>query len=211
MALLCSKSIYPQQDNLITRAKELVYSNPDESIKIADHILNISHQPEESAIANLLLSKGYLVKGDYNNALLHAFDEINQFEDIAIETRIENYILKATLLRKLYLDTQSGEYLNKAKMLASKMDSGKNHINYLIFLERTNMLLDRLNTNEAILDIRTSEIKFETLLKNDVDKERAYYLIKERAFNRLSQYDSAFVYMNKTRDLLELSKQNNLY
>ncbi len=211
VALLCSKSIYPQQDNLITRAKELVYSNPDESIKIADHVLNISHRPEESAIANLLLAKSYLVKGDYNNALLHAFDEINQFEDIAIETRIENYILKATLLRKLYLDTQSGEYLGKAKTLASKMGSGKDSLDYLIFLERTNMLLDRLNTNEAISDIRASEIKFRTLLKNNVDKKRAYYLIKERAFNRLSQYDSAFVYMNKTRDLLEPSKQNNLY
>ncbi|GGG39716.1 helix-turn-helix domain-containing protein [Bizionia arctica] len=208
---MISISLYSQQDNLALKAEELIYSNPDEAIKIASHILNSNQEPQERAIANLLLSKGYLVKGDYNNAIIHAFDDTNQLDRIDIKTRIENHIIKATLLRKLYLDQQSQEYLNKASLLTSKLISDKNLFESQISLEHIHMLLDRLNTDEAITAIDKAKIQFKSFLITNFDEKRAFYLVKERAFFSLSKYDSAFVYIEKTLDLLNSSPKNNLY
>ena len=211
ISFLFSISLNSQQNDLALKAELLVYSNPDEAIKIAEHILNLSSEPQKVSIANLILVKSYLVKGAYNNAIIHAFDEKNQLDEINIKTRIENNILKATVLRKLYLDNQSTEYLDKARTLVSEISSEKDLFNYLILLEHANMLLDRLNTNEALTAIKDTEIQFKQFLKTNVDEKRAYYLAKERAFNSLSKYDSAFVYINKTLDLLDSTDNINLY
>src|SRR5690606_24521840 len=109
--------MFSQQNDLVLKAEELIYSNPDEAIKIANHILNTDQEPEESAIVNLLLTKSYLVKGDYNNAIIYAFNDTNKLDEVTVKTQIENYILRATLSRKLFLDNQSKEYLNKASVL----------------------------------------------------------------------------------------------
>jgi AraC-like DNA-binding protein len=211
MSFFLSVHVYAQHNDLKLKAEELVFSNPDEAIKIADHILNISQKLEESAMANLLLAKSHLVKGDYVKALIYAFDDINQLDDISLETRIENHILKATLLRKLYLDNQSVEYLNKAKVLSSQLSDNKDFFEYHIFLERTDMLLDRLKTNEAIAYIIKAELQFNDFFNKNLDEKRTYYLAKERAFNSLSKYDSAYVYINKTLDLIDVNRRNNLY
>lgn len=204
-------SMFSQQNDLVLKAEELIYSNPDEAIKIANHILNTDQEPEESAIVNLLLTKSYLVKGDYNNAIIYAFNDTNKLDEVTVKTQIENYILRATLSRKLFLDNQSKEYLNKASVLSSGLSSEKDMFEYHIFLEHINMLLDRLNTDEAVTAIESAKIRFSSFLKDHAEEKRAYYLAKERVFNSLSKYDSAFVYIDKTRASLSTSKKNNLY
>jgi AraC-like DNA-binding protein len=211
ICLLLPIHIYSQQNDLVLNAEELVYSNPDEAIKIANHILNVNQEPQENAIARLILSKSYLVKGDYNKAIIYAFNENIKLNEITIKTRIENNIIKETLLRKLFLDNQSQEYLNKAKLLTSELISEKDKYEYLIFLEQINMFLDRLDLKEANTAIKEAEVQFKNLLKNNPDERRAFYLIKGRVFNGLGQYDSAFVYINKTKDLLDSSPKNSLY
>ncbi len=209
--LLLSKHLYAQQSDLVLKAEELVYSNPVEAIKIADHILNISQKPNENATANLLLAKSYMAKGDYDNAIVYAFDEVNQLEEVDVNTRIENNIIKARLLRKLYLDPQSIECLNKARALNSEILLEKDRFEYHIFLEHINMLLDRLKINEAITELKEKEIQFKSFLDNNENEKRTYYLLTTKAYNSLNQYDSAFVYMDKTFELLNTSQNNNLY
>jgi AraC-like DNA-binding protein len=204
--------VYSQQNDLALKAQELVYSNPDETIKIAEHILKSSQQNQEKALANILVSKSYLVKGEYNKAIIYAFDDLNQFENIDSKTRAENYIIKSTLLRKLYLDKQALEYLNQAINLTSKLpnniqDSLQNHI----ALERINMLLDRRNTNDAVVAIQVIEKQFQDFFMHNSDEKKALYLAKARAFNDRIEYDSAYVYIEKTRSLIDSSHVNNLY
>lgn len=208
---LLSISLYSQQNDLVLKAEELVYSNPNEAVKIADHLLSISREPQEIAIANLLLTKGYLTNGDLKKAIIYAFEVANKLDKVPVETQVENTIIKATLLRELYLDTQSLEYLNKATMLTSSMTSEKEHFEFRILLEHINLLLDRLDTAVAIADLKDVKIQFKNLLKTNLDERRAYYFAKARAFNSINQYDSAFVYMDKTFDLINASKKNNLY
>ncbi|MBU2938123.1 helix-turn-helix domain-containing protein [Lacinutrix sp. C3R15] len=211
VSFLLSISFYSQENDLVLKSEELIYSNPDEAIKIANHILNTSPKLQEKVIANLLLSKSYLVKGDYNNAIIYAFNDSNQLEEIDIHTRIENNIIKAVLLRKLYLDSQSEEYINKASSLTTKLTSKKTLFESHVYLEQINMLLDRFNINEAITAISEAEAKLKNFLKNNSTENRAFILTKERAYNSLSKYDSAFVYIDKTLDLLNSSENNNLY
>ncbi|WP_055444039.1 helix-turn-helix domain-containing protein [Lacinutrix himadriensis] len=211
ISFLLSISFYSQENDLALKSEELIYSNPDEAIKIASHILNTSPKLQERVVANLLLSKSYLVKGDCNNATIHAFDNSNQLEEIDIHKRIENNIFRATLLRKLYLDRQSKQYLNKAILLTSKLESEKDLYESHIYLEQINMLLDRFNSNEAITAITEVEAKFKNFLKNNSIENRAFILAKERAFSSLSKYDSAFVYIDKTLDLVDSSQNNNLH
>ncbi|TYA56719.1 helix-turn-helix domain-containing protein [Formosa maritima] len=211
ISFLLSISFYSQENDLVLKSKELIYSNPDEAIKIANHILTTSPKLQDRAFVNLLLSKSYLVKGDYNNATIHAFDDIYQLEEIDIHTRIENNIIKATLLRELYLDRQSEEYLKKASLLTSKLTSEKELFESYIYLEQINMLLDRLHTNEAMTAITEAEVIFKHFFKKNSTENRAFILTKVRAYNTLSKYDSAFVYIDKTLNLLNVSQENNLF
>ncbi|MBU2928608.1 helix-turn-helix domain-containing protein [Winogradskyella psychrotolerans] len=211
LSLLWSIHVHTQQNDLVLKAEELVYSNPVEAIKIADHISNISQGPNETATANLLLAKSFLAKGDYDNAIIFAFDDINQSKEVDVQTQIENNILKATLLRKLYLDTQSIECLNIARTLNSENLIDKETFEFNIFLEHINMLLDRLNIDEAIAEVKASEIQFNSFLNNNVNKKRAHYLVTAKAYNSLTQYDSAFAYIDKTFELLNTTQNNNLY
>ena len=49
---------------------ELISSNPDQAIKIAQHLLSKpSVTNQEKAKINFLLAKCYIVKGDYSSAL----------------------------------------------------------------------------------------------------------------------------------------------
>ena len=145
--MLYSTNGYTQQNDLAKKAIELVYSNPDESIKIAQHILRTSNNLQEKSALNLLISKGYLVKGDYNKAVLFAFNKENHLEGINEKTQVDHYILKAKILRKLYLDKQSKNYLLKAKNL------NKNSSEIVNILEQINMHIDRHENNEAIVAI----------------------------------------------------------
>lgn len=210
---LLTARTYAQQNDLSIKANELIYSNPDEAIKIIQHILKISQNPQEVATANLLISKSYLVKGNYSKAIEHAFDNKNLEADIPLKTQIELNILKSELLRNLYLDRQSQEYLRVAEKLASdthkteNLDSLYSHIT----LERISMLIDRRENNEAIVAIEDFEIQNDTFLKNNLNYKRRFHLVKERAYSGLSKLDSAVVYMEKTLALADSTQMSNLY
>ncbi len=210
-SFLLTMQMYSQQKNdLVLKAEDLIYSNPIEAIKIADHIANISQNPNQKAIANLILAKSYLTKGDYDNAIIFAFDDSNMADKVNINTRIETNILKATLLRKLYLDIQSLEYLDIARSLYSENSTDKEIFKFQFVLEHINMLLDRLKIDEALAEIKASEIEFKSFLDKNVNQKRALYLVTAKAYNSLTQSDSVAVYLDKTFELINTSKNNNL-
>ena len=71
---------YSQDNDLIARAQDMVYSNPDESLKITEHLLKTSQDTKQVIISNLLIAKAQLVKGNLQEAIIHAFDENNHLE-----------------------------------------------------------------------------------------------------------------------------------
>lgn len=201
-----------QQEDLAVKAKEFVYSNPNESIKIAEHLLKTSHSSQGKAIANLYLSKSYLVKGDYNKSISYTFNEYNQLSDVNLDTRIENLVIKASLLRRIHLKNQAQDCLKKASVLTSKLSqNNKNSLINLIKLEQVKLLLGSHNNEEALDTINKIEQNNKSFFSKNTNQKRALFLTKTRAFSSLLKYDSAFVYINKTMKLVDSDQENNLY
>lgn len=87
---------------------ELISSNPEEAIKIAQHLLSKpSITNQEKAKVNFLLAKCYIIKGDYSSALNFLHDQKNfkglltPYEDFCVE------LYKVFIYRSLDLDKQA--------------------------------------------------------------------------------------------------------
>ncbi len=202
--------MYSQQDDLALKAKELLYHDPSETIKIADHILKTTQDYQGRAQANLLLAISYDIKGDYINATKHAFDAENQFSEILPETRVQNLILRASLSRKLYLDKQFKDYLDSARLIVAKVSPKDEELEQQIALEQAKLLADR--RDKVVFDsIQKIENDYKAFYKSNPNKKKALYLIKAQAFSNISKIDSAKVYLNKVLNLIDGAKENNLY
>ena len=203
----------PQDDNLVSRASKLIYSNPDEAIKIGIHILRTTEDIEEKILSNLIVANSYLIKGDYNNSIAYIFDPLNDNPDIEIKTQIEVNLLRAQLLRILYLDKQSKEFLLKSHELVSglKAKESKDSLQLVIEFEKIQTHLDRRENDDAITSIENIQKKFKDYLASNQSKKGELFLAKEKAYNDLGKYDSANVYMNKSLALLDTSQVENLY
>lgn len=211
--IFCFSSIgHAQQNDLVIKARELIYSNPDESIKITEHLLRASNEPEEKAILNLMIAKSFLVKGDYTKAVSHAFDDNNHLLDVPYKTQIELNILKSHILRKLYLDKQSKNYLLQAENLIEKLnDSIANSMHGRIVLEEISMKVSRRENQGALEVINDIETRFKTFLNNNINERINLYLAKVSAYNNISQIDSASISIKKALVLSSDSNTNNLY
>lgn len=121
--LMISGALYSQenteQDLLQIKANELVFSNPDESIKIANHLLKKPQSEENIAVLNLLLTRGYITKGDYNKSLDYLFEAGRKAKDRNDSLTTEVLFVKAEVSRKLHLFKQAKDYLNDVNALVS--------------------------------------------------------------------------------------------
>ncbi|WP_452224634.1 helix-turn-helix domain-containing protein [Lacinutrix chionoecetis] len=205
---------FAQQNDLILKAQELVYSNPDEALKITKHILKTSQDDQAKAVTNLLIAKSYLVKGDFNEAMKYAFYDDNLFNKVSDKTLIELNIIRAKLLRKVYLDKQSQKYLKTATTLTKNLSYKgieKDSLQCLIFLEQINRQINRLEDQEALLKIDSVANTYKLFLENNVTEKQSLFLAKERAYSNLAKYDSAAVYIDKTLKMIDSAQITNLY
>ncbi|WP_338731724.1 helix-turn-helix domain-containing protein [Mangrovimonas cancribranchiae] len=204
---------YSQQSDLYTKAEELVSTNPDEAIKVSEHILKTALTPQKKALANILLAKSYLIKGDYNKAITYVFDEYNFVEEISLETKVEVNILKSELLRKLYLYNLSDDFSAETQDLVKKL-SNKNQQDYLGFklsIEQSKLFLDKREAKHALESLNETDVRYRTYLEDHPEARQELYLTKERAFSDRSQNDSAMVYINNAISLNAVVQGKNVY
>lgn len=123
--LLAGATLYSQenaeQDLLQVKANELVFSNPDESIKIANHLLKKTQSDENKTVLNLLLTRGYITKGDYNKSLEYLFEAGRNSKGVNDSLVAEVLLVKAEVSRKVHLFKQAGDYLNDTNALFDKL------------------------------------------------------------------------------------------
>lgn len=211
--ILVAFSLNAQNNQLLQKAEELIYTNPDEAIKIGKHILSTSRDTRSETHLNLILGKSYLIKGDYDNAALSAFKETDENLTLDLSTQARVQLLKSELLRILYLDRESQKHLFEAKTLVSRLQKSttQDSLQCLLMLEHINMKLDRRHDQEAIKTIDSVSQSFKFFFENHKVLKRELLLFKGIAFNRLMQSDSAFFYINKAKALYENNSQNNLF
>lgn len=97
-----------QKHNLNKEVEELMYSNPNQAVKIAQHLLsNPAITEEDKAKVNLLIAKAYLAKGDLSASLKSLFQENQEQKYLTVSETAEAELLKSTILRYLYLYKES--------------------------------------------------------------------------------------------------------
>ncbi|SEQ03061.1 helix-turn-helix transcriptional regulator [Flavobacterium urocaniciphilum] len=107
-----------QKLNLDKEVEELMYSNPNQAIIIAQHLLNNPTTSDENkAKVNLLIAKAYLAKGDLSSSLKSLFEEkrLNQYLSISDKAEVE--LIKSTILRNLYLYKESESEIKNCDLL----------------------------------------------------------------------------------------------
>lgn len=214
MLFFCyQQNIYSQKNDLVAKAKELIYSDPDEAIKINQHILKALENDENKAKISTMLAKSYLVKGDLNSAITNVFQGGKQVAQSDYETQIDLNLLKAKLFRLLYLDNQHEQYLKNAENLIFKINNKNIHdsLSSYVFLEKISMHLDRQRTEEALLLLNEVYEQFKKTINTQPIIRGKLFIAKEKALSNLAEYDSAFVYLNKALTLISSNEHNNLY
>lgn len=197
--LFCFQFTFSQQNNLLLKAKELVYANPDEAIKISKHVIKTEENIQEIVKANILLANSYWVKSDYKNVIVYLYKKENHFEEIPVHLQAEVYTLKARIMRELYLDKQANENIlnaeSKIKLITNQpiQDSLKT----LVALEKIYMQLERQEPKKALQAIKNLQINNSKLLNSKINISSKIFLAKEQAYQHLGKQDSAKYYLDK--------------
>jgi AraC-like DNA-binding protein len=201
-----------KQQVLLNKSKELIYSDPDEALKIGLHLLKNSGSTDEKGKINILISKIYSVKGDYNNALHYLFQADSDASLTAMDV-IEIHVLKSGILRNLYLDAPSKKYLEMASAEALLMENEKEKafIAASITLEKTMLPLDRQNYKEALKFVQEGETAFAQEIKNNQDLDLWFAIAKGRIYGGLNDYVKGSFYFSKALELLDKSNVKNSY
>lgn len=207
-------NVYSQQDDLVIKALELIYSNPDEAIKIAEHIHKNSQENQAKTEASLIIGESYLVKGDFDNAAKNIFIIENQFSEIENQTKIKDYLLKSELTRRLFLDKQSRKYLNKAQELVVQLQDTMlaKKLSCQVGIESIFIELSRRKNREAIGKIQEIEKTYQNFLSTYRSEKINLLIAKEKAYINLGELDTAMATIEELRALIETSDSNdNIY
>lgn len=117
---LCVSVVFSQTketDRLLQQSFETVYSNPDESLKVSQHVLKNTSVNSQKAKAFLLSSVAHYTKGEYDQALSDAFEAKNlSSEKKDSETFVKSISMIADVLYFLQLDSEAEKYLSELSL-----------------------------------------------------------------------------------------------
>lgn len=173
---------------LIQKAYELAVSNPDESIKVANHLLKKANSIEQLTRINLLLSKSYTTKGDINKSIIYIFEANKNLGKVRDTLKFEILLSKADICGALHLYIQFENYILDAESFITKSNSKKFRDSALLKLAvcKAKVALQQQKFDKAlqILDSIT------TTGANGYLYEVALYISK--AHNGLGNYRAAY-------------------
>ncbi len=140
-----------KQQLLITEAQAVANTQPNESLKIALLLLKGSNTNDEKAKLNLLISKIYIILGDYTNAAIYLFEASINIETNSIFQNAKINIEKTALLESVFLHKQSNIYLDKARTDLNKLKNEKEiyEIKSRILFEELELLLHKQEYKKA--------------------------------------------------------------
>lgn len=216
LMLFVSATLFSQENReeklLLSKASELAFSDPDETIKIANHLLKKEQSVENTVTINLLIARSYETKGDYNNSVRYAFEASKNSRKVSDSLKVEILFLKADISRKLHLYNQVNHYLSKIKMLSDelKSDKIKESAKVRTILERAYVSLERLKYAETIKLLDSIENKNKTIVNQDYNLKKGFIIAKAQALNGLGEYKMSRDNFEKIFTEYRSQKQSNL-
>ncbi len=142
-----------QKLNLHHEIIELTNSNPNQAIKIAQHLIsNPGISIHEKIKVNLLLSKAYFAKGDYSSALVTVYEQDQNEAFLTNRETVEFDLLKAAILRKLSLLDESKAKLKKCEQSIENItdEIEANQLNSFLNLEKAKFYLEIEELDQAL-------------------------------------------------------------
>ena len=115
-----------KQHLLLDDVENLMYSNPDEALKIAQHLLSKTNVTnEEKAKINFLISKAYEAKGDISSSLSFLYEEKNYLEFLSGYEFICIELKKIEELNNLFLFEEANKTFNNLQEKFSNVEDVK--------------------------------------------------------------------------------------
>ncbi|MCR9183152.1 MAG: helix-turn-helix domain-containing protein [Flavobacteriaceae bacterium] len=151
-------------NDLIVKAEENIYVNPDESIRIASQILRNTNHTAEVIHTNLILSKSYYAKGNLEEAFGYFFDGKKQLETSQDESKHLEYLLFGTTLFKNFGLYEITKGLKKEANYYLKSDT-KEPLALIFDMQEKWMEADSIQNAENLKQL-LSELESVTVKKN---------------------------------------------
>lgn len=172
--------------------EQLLNSDPDQALKIAQHLLsktNISNN--DKAKINFLISKAYKVKGDYSSALNFLYEEKNYESYLSQEEKINIEIEKIKILRELSLDKQAKRILQELEENFSSHSKERIALYLMasITLEKVQFLLKEDKIDECLSLLKNEEIFSKKFLAENQNLHLYYIIVLAQTY--LEQKDFA--------------------
>ncbi|MDC8000621.1 helix-turn-helix domain-containing protein [Aequorivita todarodis] len=110
--------------DMLANAEAVLYTQPEEAIKIANHVLQNSKNANQLIQANLLNTTAYYIKGEFEDAVKAGVEAKVIAESIeAIPLQLKATVASIPLLYHLGLDKVAERYYGNTSVLASTLNT----------------------------------------------------------------------------------------
>lgn len=214
--LLISATLFSQENAeeklLLLKANELAFSDPDESIKIANHLLKKVKSEENSVAINLLIARSYDTKGDYFRSVNYVFEASKNSIIVTDSLKVEILFLKAEISRKLHLYNQVNSYLHDIELIVDGFNTNeiKNSTLVRVELQKALVSLERTNYKETLKQLSEIETKYTNVFTDNYSLKQSFSLIKALSFNGLNEYKASEQNFEKAISEYQLQKKTNI-
>lgn len=217
MIFLSTGSINAQdsskRESLFKESEALIYSKPDEALKIAFHLLNGNISDIEKTKIHFLIAVIYKAKGDHKNVLNYLYLADENVSGLLPLDRIQILIEKSIVLRTLYIDIQAREYIEQAKKETSLVNDKKvkDFLQTSILLEEVALLLERQNYKDASLKLKNGKNYFGTTLKDKPNLNLKHIILNGMVNFGFGDYDKSTEFYKNAIQVVRKQKEPNLF
>lgn len=152
--------------DLLKEAKTNLYSQPQQSGKIAEYVVSQNESSLVNAEASLLLAKSFYVRGNFNQAVLNAL-EAKKYAIASdnTEKKIKTTLFNIALFRMLNLESVAGSFLNEMPIYTEKIEDENLGIwmKAMLILDSAKIKLTTENFSEAHKLLTTAKASFQKM------------------------------------------------
>ncbi len=201
------------KESLITEMESLVFSNPKQCLKIAQHLLSKPNTTNnEKAKINLIIAKTYFVNGDYSASLTFLYDQKEYISYLSELEQIEIEIYKAKIFRKINLFDEVNLILNNVEEKIKKISHEEAKFNATTLLNIEKISYD-YNSAVAKKSIQFLESNGRALTPEiELWKRVAMgnYYLENKIFDLASQYHNSVLESIKKDKVQNLCAKVNI-
>ena len=196
--VLFSNTMYSQsllnKQYLSNDIEHLLNSNPDQALKIAQHLLSKTNiKNDEKAKINFLISKTYKIKGDYSSALNFLYEEKNYDSYLSQQEKINIEIEKIRILRELSLEKEAKKTIQSLEENFSSISNEvlKSYLKVVITLEKAQFLLNEGQIDKGISLLNNQITDSKSIFKKYQDLQLYYSITLAQLYLEKKDFNQA--------------------